>query len=58
MNVPKFNDREKALEDEYIRRKEAEKFKAQAPQPGGSSAGKQVGTGAATTSASQSKDGK
>ncbi|KIX10555.1 uncharacterized protein Z518_01639 [Rhinocladiella mackenziei CBS 650.93] len=27
MNIPKFHDREKALEDEYIRRKEAEKFK-------------------------------
>ncbi|KEF61409.1 uncharacterized protein A1O9_02975 [Exophiala aquamarina CBS 119918] len=38
MNVPKFNEREKALEDEYIRKREAEKFKKTpaAPTPGGS----------------------
>ncbi|EXJ75564.1 uncharacterized protein A1O5_00070 [Cladophialophora psammophila CBS 110553] len=35
MDVPKFKEREKALEDDYIRRKEAEKFKPPAPtQPG------------------------
>ncbi|RVX68111.1 hypothetical protein B0A52_08252 [Exophiala mesophila] len=33
MNVPKFNEREKALENEYIRKREADKFKP-APQPG------------------------
>ncbi|OAP56638.1 hypothetical protein AYL99_08750 [Fonsecaea erecta] len=33
--MPKFNEREKALEADYIRRKEAEKFKPPAPtQPG------------------------
>ncbi|EXJ80407.1 hypothetical protein A1O1_08551 [Capronia coronata CBS 617.96] len=36
MNIPKFNEREKALEDDYIRRKEAEKFKPAATQPGNS----------------------
>jgi len=35
MNIPKMNEREKALEDDYIRRREAEKFKATAPKPGG-----------------------
>ncbi|KIW71679.1 hypothetical protein PV04_03817 [Phialophora macrospora] len=39
MNVPKFNEREKALENDYIRRKEAEKFKPAAPtQPGNTQA--------------------
>ncbi|EHY56661.1 hypothetical protein HRR83_002254 [Exophiala dermatitidis] len=41
MDLPKFNQREKALEDEYIRRKEAEKFKPQTTQPG--SSGTQAG---------------
>jgi len=36
MNIPKFNEREKASEDEYIRRKEAEKFKPKPAQPGSS----------------------
>jgi len=50
MNVPKFNDREKAFEEEYIRRKEAEKFKpAQtSTQPGSTgSSGTQSGNSAA-----------
>ncbi|EXJ63170.1 hypothetical protein A1O7_03616 [Cladophialophora yegresii CBS 114405] len=39
MDVPKFNEREKALENDYIRRKEAEKFKPAAPiQPGNTQA--------------------
>ncbi|KAK5938803.1 hypothetical protein PMZ80_008995 [Knufia obscura] len=47
MNVPGFNDREKGMEDDYIRKREAEKFaqkKGQqaTPQPGGQGSGSNV----------------
>ena len=37
MDLPKFNEREKALENDYIRRREAEKFKSAVPKPAAAS---------------------
>ncbi|KAK5070905.1 hypothetical protein LTR64_003879 [Lithohypha guttulata] len=53
MNDPAFNQREKGFEDDYIRRREAEKFAqkrgaaAQPQQPGSNQSG--TSQGAATT---------
>lgn len=59
MNVPGFQDREKGMEDDYIRKREAEKFaqkKGQqaTPQPGGQAQG-QGGAAQANQGTGQAK---
>ncbi|KPI41631.1 uncharacterized protein AB675_9198 [Cyphellophora attinorum] len=55
MNVPKFNEREKALENDYIRKKEAEKFKSSVPKPGTTSTGPQGSAGGQQTNSGNQK---